>query len=145
MNPTAIAEIELHKSPTWAIRAWTEPELLSGWMFGPVVRDEIILQIQTDPRPGGEFSFLVDRQGQQIDHVGRYLIVEPACRLHFTWAIGEIKPDDSVVRIELNPIASGCHVRLEHEMHPDWADYVDRCRESWGKMLASLARLAGEQ
>lgn len=143
MKLIAAAEIELSKSPEWAFRAWTEPDLLGSWMFGYVVHDETILHIKTNPIVGGTFSFLVDRQGQQIDHVGRYMVVKPPCRLHFSWAIGEIKPDDSVVRVEFTPAANGCLVRVEHEMHPDWADYVDRCRESWGKMLDSLARLGG--
>lgn len=46
-------------------------------MFGPRLREEEVLRIALDPRLAGSFSFLVRRQGQQIDHVGKYRKIDP--------------------------------------------------------------------
>lgn len=50
--------------------AWLDPAMLGRWMFGPNVRDERIVRLGTAPRVGGRFSFVVDRQGVEVDHVG---------------------------------------------------------------------------
>ena len=64
--------------------AWLEPKLVAQWMFGPSLRDEEIVRIAIDPRVGGLFSFVVRRQGQEIDHVGEYLEIDRPRRLAFT-------------------------------------------------------------
>lgn len=138
MKPTARVTAEFQSPAERLFQAWLEPDVISQWMFGPALREETIVHIITEPHVGGLFSFLVERQGQRLDHVGQYLAIEFPKRLQFTWAIGEIKPDDSVVTIEIASTATGCVLTLEHEMHPDWADYVDRCRDGWAKMLGVL-------
>lgn len=136
--PTAQVQTEFQAPAESVFQAWLEPAMVSRWMFGPALRDETVIHIQTEPHPGGVFSFLVDRQAQRLDHVGRYMVVEKPTKLQFTWAIGEITLNDSVVTIEIKPTATGCVLNLAHEMHPDWAEYVDRCRDAWAKMLGVL-------
>ena len=84
------------------------------------------------------FSFLVDRQGVQVDHVGRYLFVDRPFKLQFTWSIGEITLNDSVVRHDIESTESGCRLQMEHEMPPEWAGFIDRSSDAWRKMLVSL-------
>src|SRR5207244_4104921 len=60
-------------SPERVFDAWLDPTLIDGWMFGPSQRDEEVVRISVDPRVGGSFSFLVRRQGEEIDHVGEYI------------------------------------------------------------------------
>ncbi len=50
--------------------AWLDPTSIGKWMCGPALRDEEVLHLEIDPRVGGKFSFLVRRQGTEIDHVG---------------------------------------------------------------------------
>jgi len=48
-------------------------------MFGPAIRDEEIVHLALAPKVGGSFSFLVTRNGEDIEHVGKYLeIVRPS-------------------------------------------------------------------
>ena len=136
--PTAQVQTEFLAPAEAVFQAWLEPAMIGRWMFGPALREETIIHLKTEPHTGGGFSFLVERQGQRLDHVGRYQVIDSPGRLQFTWAIGEITPDDSVVSIEIKPTATGCVLNLAHEMHPDWADYVDRCRDAWAKMLGVL-------
>lgn len=123
-------------APERVFDAWLSPDLLGQWMFGAELRDEEILRISVDGRVGGSFSFLVRRQGEEIDHVGKYLEIDRPRRLVFTWGIGE--GDSSRVIIDIVPSGTGCELTLTHELHPDWADYAARTEAGWTKMLGLL-------
>jgi uncharacterized protein YndB with AHSA1/START domain len=119
--------------------AWLDPAMLAKWMFGPAVRDEEIVKLTLDPRPGGAFSFIVRREGREINHLGEYLEIERPSRLAFTWSTAQSLPDVSRVTIEIVSLGDGCELTLTHEMHPDWLDYVSRTEAGWAKMLDTLA------
>jgi uncharacterized protein YndB with AHSA1/START domain len=129
-------------SPQRVFDAWLSPEMIGRWMFGKALREEEILRIEVDARVGGSFSFLVRRQDQEIDHVGRYLEIDPPRRLVFTWGIAG-SGADSRVTIEIVPAGPGCELTLIHEIDPAWADYADRTREGWSKMLDVLETVLG--
>ncbi|MBI3994322.1 MAG: SRPBCC domain-containing protein [Candidatus Lambdaproteobacteria bacterium] len=120
--------------------AWLDPALIGRWMFGPALRDEQIVRLRSDARVGGSFSFLVRRDGQELDHVGTYLVLQRPRRLEFTWGIGEESGERSQVRVEIAPLAGGCALTLTHELHPDWADFAERTRQGWSLMLGALGK-----
>ncbi len=125
--------------------AWLDPAVLDGWMFGASQRDEEVVRIEVDARVGGKFSFVVRRQGQEIDHSGEYLEIARPQRLAFTWgaaAVGEA-PDASRVTIDIEAIGDGCELTLTHEMHRDWAEYAERTRDGWGRILDALGAAIG--
>jgi uncharacterized protein YndB with AHSA1/START domain len=119
--------------------AWLTPELIGQWMFGPALRGEEVVRISVDARVGGRFSFLVRRQGTEIDHVGQYVEIDRPRRLVFSWAAGADTEDPSLVTIEIASQGAGCKLTLTHEMQPKWADYLARVREEWTKELEALA------
>ena len=118
--------------------AWLDPAMIRIWMFGPPLRDEEVLRVTTDPKVGGTFSFLVRRQGTDVDHVGTYFEIDRPRRLVFSWGMVQDAASSRVI-VEVSPNASGCDLTLTHEMDPAWADFKDRAAESWRKMLAALA------
>jgi uncharacterized protein YndB with AHSA1/START domain len=93
---------------------------------------------------GGAFSFLVRRQGQEIDHVGHYLEIDRPRRLAFTWGIVGESEEQSRVDIEIKRLAPGCELVLVHQMDPKWANYADRVRAGWSTMLDALSRALAE-
>lgn len=124
--------------------AWLTCSMIERWMFGPAVRDEEIVRLSIDPRVGGAFSFLVDRGGQEIDHIGKYLEIDRPRRLAFTWAVaGEKTGSRVVIEIASSGLANGCELTLTHELHPDWTSFVGRAEEAWAKMLDALAAALG--
>ena len=139
-NPTAIAVQTFKASPQRVYDAILDPAMIARFMFGPLLREEEILHIRNDPRVGGEFSYKVRRGEHEIDHVGRYLELDPPRRIVFTWAIAPEK-DGSTVSIDIAPTTEGCTLTLTHEMAPQWADFVDRSRQGWEKMFGVLATL----
>jgi uncharacterized protein YndB with AHSA1/START domain len=123
--------------------AWLDPAWIGRWMFGPDVRDERIVRLGLEPRVGGKFSFVVNRGGTEIDHVGEYLEIERPRLLVFTWATRDSLPETSRVIIELTPLEGACELKLTHVMGPDWTEFVDRAAGSWRKMLDVLAGTLG--
>ena len=130
-------------SPERVFDAWLNTEMLQKWMFGPAVRDEEIVRLSIDARVGGKFSFVVRRQGAEIDHVGTYLEIDRPRRLVFTWGIAGESTDESRVVITIVPEGSGCELTLTHEMDPKWAEYADRTQAGWSKMLDMLQAATG--
>ncbi len=65
--------------------AWLDPYMIGRWMFGPELRNEEIIKLETNPETGGTFSFVVRRDGEELDHKGTYREVKRHERLVFTW------------------------------------------------------------
>lgn len=139
-----VQAIVLHRFEASAERvfdAWLDPVWLGRWMFGPGVRDERIVRLTLDARVGGKFSFVVNRQGAEIDHVGEYLEIERPRRLGFTWGTRDSLPETSRVIVEIVPRDSGgCDVKLTHTMGGEWSAFVDKAAGAWSKMLDALER-----
>lgn len=147
MNEPVLVKVAMRFSSTQeeAYSAWLSPTLVGQWMFGPLLREEEVLRISIEPRLGGSFSFLVNRCGTEIDHVGQYQELKPFERLVFTWGLKEHLPETSLVRVNIRSNAEGCDVELEHELDPVWKDYAARTEEAWTKMLAVLNQLLIER
>jgi len=125
--------------------AWLDPEWIGRWMFGPGVRAERIVRLGLEPRVGGKFSFVVDRQGTEVDHVGEYLELDRPQLLVFTWGTRDSLPATSRVIVEIVPRADGgCDLTLTHVMGAAWAGYVDKAAGSWRLMLGKLAQALGD-
>ncbi|MFN8493753.1 MAG: SRPBCC domain-containing protein [Caldilineaceae bacterium] len=137
--PSARVTRRFNASPERVFDAWLDPSKINGFLFGPNLRDEEVVRIAVDPRVGGRFSFVVRRQGQEIDHVGEYLEINRPCRLAFTWGTAQ-DGSSSRVMIEIVPLKQGCELTLTHELEPAWADFVDRAKESWAKMVDALGQ-----
>ena len=145
-EPRPVVRVTRHfdATPERVFDAWLDPAMLGRFMFGPALRDEEVLRLTRDARVGGTFSFLVRRQGAEIDHVGRYLEIDRPRRLSFTWGIGEIpSPEESRVVIDIISSPTGCDLTLTHDMHPKWAEYVSRTEEGWTAITGALAWTLG--
>lgn len=127
-------------SPERVFDAWLDPRMIGQWMFGRALREEEVLRIAVDARVGGSFSFLVRREQQELDHVGKYLEIDRPRRLAFSWGIGTASEEESRVTIDIAPQGAGCELTLTHRMHPKWAEYAGRTEAGWTRMLDELAK-----
>lgn len=129
-------------SPERVFDAWLDPQQLSRWMFGPSIRNEQIVSLLNDPRPGGRFAYAVLRNGEQIDHIGEYLRIARPDQLVFTWGIAShTNVDSSRVTIDFAKTGDETELTLTHELHPAWADYAEQTEAGWSKMIEQLAAI----
>lgn len=124
--------------PDKVFEAWINPEKIGKWMFGPDVRDEQIVSLENHPEKGGTFSYVVRRDGEEINHTGEYLDLKKPARVIFTWGIEGESEGESEVRVEINPIPGGCTLTLTHTLDPKWEEYAERTRNGWSTMLDKL-------
>ncbi len=132
---TLVLAIQL---PATAARVWsalTDPAQIHAW-WGDVVT--------LDARPGGRFvERWTDQGGSGITTTGTVTRVVPEQLLELTWA-DEGWSAATTVAFEIQPLASGCRLRLEHR---GWAglpeDERDELMEDhaagWTRQLKSLA------
>lgn len=118
--------------------AWLKRDAIEQWMFGPAVADEEIVHLAIDPRVGGAFSYLIEREGEEVEILGRYLEVQRPGRLVFSWVVAD-EPSGSRVVVAISPDRSGCDLTLTQELHPARTDAIGPALHEWQRRLAALA------
>jgi uncharacterized protein YndB with AHSA1/START domain len=119
--------------------AWLDPETAGRWLFATPTGQMIGVEIE--PHVGGSFIFVDRREGENIEHTGRYLEIERPRRLVFTFLVPKYSQLSTTVSIDIVPLGTGCAVTLTHDgVLPD---YASRTQEGWGKILAGLAATLG--
>jgi uncharacterized protein YndB with AHSA1/START domain len=118
-------------------RAFTSGEELARWM-SPVGHAEVELE----PRVGGALRVTMVGDRHRIEHVGRFLELDPPHRLAFTWRSEFTGNVDTRVTIQLVGGNAGAttEVILRHELLP--ADARTSHEGGWGAMLDRLAVIA---
>jgi hypothetical protein len=58
--------------------------------------------------------------------------------LQFTWAIGKITEQDSIVSIKIASEESVSTLTLTHDIPEEWSEYLERTKAGWEKMLSKL-------
>ncbi len=114
--------------------AWLDPGSAGKWLFatptGQMVRVEI------DPRVGGSFTLVDRRDGEDVEHVGKYLEIDRPRRLVFSFAVPKYSSQSTRVNIDIAPLPDGCEITLIHEgVLPD---YATRTEAGWNGILDAL-------
>jgi uncharacterized protein YndB with AHSA1/START domain len=123
-------------APERVFDAWLDPAVARYFLFATPGGE--MIRAETDPKVGGKFTF-VDRRAEMGDvlHTGEYLEIDRPRRLAFTFGVPQFNPDFTRVTLDFAPTASGgCALTLTHSDVP--AEWADRSKEGWGKIIASL-------
>ena len=126
--------------PERVFDAWLDPASVGRWLFA--TPDGVMEKVEVDPRVGGRFE-IDERRGKDLaEHFGEYLEIDRPRRLVFSFAAMR---DAGFTRVTITivPEGDGSRLTLVHEMDPRWADYEERTREGWTRILAGLAREVG--
>ncbi len=129
-------------SPERAFDAWLDPAMVWTWL-----REAAKLQpergrairVEIDPRVGGAFTFVDEREHGEVLHTGEYLEIDRPRELAFTWSIPAYSPRADVIRVHVEPGDGGARMTLTTEVQPEWVDYAERVREGWTVTLDAIA------
>jgi uncharacterized protein YndB with AHSA1/START domain len=121
-------------APERAFDAWIDPTVAASWLFatpgGQIVRCEI------DARPGGAFTIIDRREGEDVAHVGTYLEIDRPWRLAFRFSVPKYSSAESTVEVTVNPDRKGADVVLEcHGVPPEWREQTE---QGWRDLLGKL-------
>ena len=139
-------EIRRHLRAPWqfVFTQWVEPHELAAW-FGPVGFRVAAYSIDA-VEGGGWWMTLRTPAGQELRVSGRFLLIEPPERLHFSW-VPEIdgRPGPET-RVELTLRADQGTTRLTLRHGPlATAEQVESYRKTWRSTLDSLVLKLSEE
>jgi uncharacterized protein YndB with AHSA1/START domain len=119
--------------------AWLDAATMARWM---TPAPDISVEAASDPVVGGRFRVVMKGRGQEIVHVGEYLVIERPARLVFTW---QSEPaGDTLVAVEFTRVTDQrTLVTLTHERFAT-GEQRDLHRSGWTALLETLAQLITE-
>ena len=121
-------------SPERVFDAWLNPAIARRFLFATPTGE--MVRIDIDARVGGKFLIVRRSDGEDVEHVGEYLVIDRPRRLVFTFAVPKFSAHFTQVAIDIALTASGCTLTLTQEgVLPEWAE---RTREGWGRILTGL-------
>lgn len=120
----------MRASPQQLYRSFT-----TGWAEWFALKGSLI----ADPIPQGQLFFVVEHQGKRHPHYGRFLTLEPYRKVELTWLTGKdgTQGAETVLTVELEPLAEGCQLMLTHRGFYD-QERADQHGKSWETILADL-------
>jgi uncharacterized protein YndB with AHSA1/START domain len=110
---------------------WMDSKSPGGPWFGA---ERVILHPVVD----GLFYFAVKHQGRTWPHYGRFLKIERARRVEYTWMSEATKGAESMVLVTLEPKGDQTEVTLRHSGVPD-DEMGHQHKEGWTWVLSMLA------
>jgi uncharacterized protein YndB with AHSA1/START domain len=139
MTATTTRTVRLSRAfdapPERVFGAWLDPAKARRWLFatpaGEIVRCEI------DPRPGGVFTIVDRRSGEDVAHIGVYDEVDPPRRLAFTFSVPKYSATSTRVTIDIAARPGGCDLALTQEGVP--AEYLEQTTSGWRTLLDACA------
>ena len=129
---TAQATRDYDASPQAVFRAWTDPVAARSWLCSGG-------DARMDPVVDGLYYLAMRYQGNVYPHYGRYLRVEPARALEFTWMSEGTRGKESVVTLDFAAHEGGTRLTLRHEGLPDEAMQRDHA-DGWRGLFEDLAK-----
>ncbi len=126
-------EMFFDHSPEKLFDAWLDPQNISTWLLAT---DKEILSVDIDAQVGGAFCFRVRRDGQKIDHVGKYLKINRAKVLAFTWGVPFYSKEYSTVEITFERAHTQTKLTLiQSNVLPE---YLESSKKGWTRILNEL-------
>jgi len=116
--------------------AWTQPEIISQWLFvGPTSE---IVHAELDLEPGGMFSILeLERtDGEFIDHYGTYIEIEEPKKLVFTLSVPKHFPGETRVTVDVSRAGKDASLTLIQS-----GVTKEKTERSWQEMFQNLKKL----
>lgn len=123
-------------SPERVFDAWLDPARAGKWLFATPTGE--MVRVEIDPRVGGSYCFVDQRDGEDVEHTGEYLEIDRPRRIVFTLAVEKYAQDVDRVIVDVVPLDSGCELAITHEINPKWLEYADRIEEGWTGILDRL-------
>jgi uncharacterized protein YndB with AHSA1/START domain len=122
----------INGTPEAVYDAWLDRDGPGSMFFGS---KRVILNLEV----GGLFYILVDREGREWAHYGRFDRLERGKTLEHTWMSEPTQGLESVVTVTFAPVDGGTKVTLRHANVPDTGEGRSH-KEGWAGCLDALAK-----
>ncbi len=124
----------LKGKPEQVFDAWLNPKTIAKWITASPGDKSV--NILTDAIPGTQFSFVIQRNGKEVNHIGEYIEIRRPHRLVFTWGVEGMPMGESRVAIDFEPNARDTFLTLTHT--GVLAEYKDRTHSGWERVITAI-------
>lgn len=124
--------------PDRVFGALTDPKRAKNFMFA--TEKGKMVQVEIEPKLGGKYLFVEQRDGEDVVHKGLITRLEPPRLLEFDLTVEQYSEHTGRVRIEIESLGHWSEVVILHEMHSDFADDLKIMEAGWKDILERLAR-----
>ncbi|MDQ6717887.1 MAG: SRPBCC domain-containing protein [Gemmatimonadota bacterium] len=114
--------------------AWLDPLIARRFLFATGTGE--MVRAQTDPRVGGEFVFTDRRDGEDIEHAGKYAEITRPKRIAFDFVVLKYSTQSTRVTVDFRRYRDGTDVTLTQDGVV--SGFEERTRHGWGTILAQL-------
>ena len=122
--------------------AFVQPDKARRFLFATETGEMVVADI--DARVGGAFTLTDRRPGVgDVEHIGRFLEVEPPERLVFLVRAVPYQEEDAKVSILIRSRGDECDLDLTVMADVKWRDHAEKTRDGWTLILDNLAREVG--
>lgn len=124
-------------TPEKMYHAWTTPASIQQW-FSP---DDTFIKCENNLTLNGYFIFTINRNGQEIQHLGHYTALQEPHLIKFTWAVVDDLPASSLVTITIQATENGSKTTLTHQIDAAWESFIPNIQNSWKKMFSGIEQI----
>ena len=113
--------------------AWLDPTKVGRFLFR--TKTGVMEKIEIDPRVGGRYCIVENRNGKSAEHFGTYLEINRPHRLVFTME-DNVALRSTTVIVEIVAEGTGCRLTLTHEGVTE--EFVEKVNAGWSGILDYL-------
>ncbi|WP_408095729.1 SRPBCC domain-containing protein [Peredibacter sp. HCB2-198] len=128
--------------PEVVFDAFITPEKAGKFMFA--TKTGKMVKVVIEPKSQGQYVFIENRDGEEVEHLGTFLAVDRPYTLAFELRVPKYKQDQDKVIITLSPLNSGTELTLEHTLSDMWIDSKSAIEGGWREILEGVAEVLGE-
>jgi uncharacterized protein YndB with AHSA1/START domain len=122
-----------------AFDQWLIPVFLEEWLFGAHTGGEQVINLQNTVRKGGEFTYQVNRQGEDVSYVGDYAELDIPNRLAFTWGEKDAAVEPLQISVQFTADGDKTRIKLQGRIPADRAADRDAIKALWASRCNALA------
>ncbi len=148
---TLVMVREVNASREQVFKAWVSPAMMKKWFFTTEKTNKLV---ENDPRLGGAWQVIDERNGKTYKAVGNYLVFEEPNRLVLSFKMPQFGDTEDRITVELKPLAQGSKLTFTQEIvvvhEAGWNDAevllaeeeaLEASEQGWTFMLDGLRQL----
>lgn len=119
---------------------WLIPVFIGDWMFGPNVQREQVISLENNVRQGGNYKFLINRKGQEIEISGEIQELDIPKKLALSWTENTHPDDVSQISAQFDAQNEKTKLKLAVKLPAELSQQKDATKKLWSTRLSALAK-----
>ncbi|NKB32925.1 MAG: hypothetical protein GKR91_07485 [Pseudomonadales bacterium] len=119
---------------------WLIPVFIGDWMFGPNVQREQVISLENKVRKGGDYKFLVNRKGQEIEVCGEIQELDIPKKLVLSWVENTHPNEISQITAQFESHNEKTKLKLGVKLPAELSPQKDAIKKLWSTRLSALAK-----